>query len=332
MTKLIIQILCLNEEKALPITLNSLPKSIKGIDKIEILVVNDGSTDRTVEVARKYGVHYILDFKAHKGLSAVFMEGILKSAKLGADYAVNLDADNQYNTQDINKLLEPIMHGKADIVVGERPIQDVPYFSRQKKKLQRVGSFVIRKLSKTTIKDTASGFRALNRKAMMTLSIFNSYTYTHESLVNATEFGLKVIGVPISVNEEVLRPSRLIKSNFGYILKNGINITRLYLLYNPYPIFIVIFFIFGTIGIILILRFLYFYFMGQGAGWIQSLILAGISLTISLLSLMMGIITDTLRINRKLLQKILVELREFILNLHNNEDNKKKNDDKNEDL
>ncbi len=310
MSKLIIQIPCLNEEKTLPVTYAAIPKSLEGIEEIELLVINDGSTDRTIEVARELGVHHVLDLKTHRGLAEAFMEGLLESARLGADYVVNLDADNQYNADDIPKLLEPLLQNKADIVVGERPIKDIETFSWLKRKLQRAGSFVVGKLSKTAVKDTPSGFRAFNRKTMLKLHVFNTYTYTHESLINATESGLRVVGVPVSVNKEVLRGSRLIKSTFKYIIINGLNISRLYLLYNPYPIFITFFFIFGLIGVILLGRFGYHYLTTDGTGLIQSLIIAAISLTLSIISLMMGVFSDILRLNRKLLQKILNELRE----------------------
>jgi len=317
MSKLIIMIPCLNEEKTLPIALAALPETIEGIDEIELLVINDGSADKTVDVAKEHGVHHILDFKYKKGLAHAFITGILEAAKLGADYVVNFDADNQYNAGDIPKLLAPLLHEQADMVVGERFIKENANFSWLKKKLQRLGSFTIRKLAKTDIKDTPSGFRALNRHAMITLQVFNSFTYTNESLINATDLELMVVGVPIRSNPEVLRPSRLFKSTFKYIVKNGTIVLRLYLLYNPYPILIGISAIFGSAGLFLLVRFFYFYFTGEGAGWIQSLIIAGILITISLLALVMGIISDMLKVNRKLLQKNLIELREHILSLQN---------------
>jgi glycosyltransferase involved in cell wall biosynthesis len=308
---------CFNEEKTLPIAINALPKKIRNINKIEYLVINDGSIDKTLEVARSLNVHHIINHQYNKGLSNAFLEGILKAAELGADYVVNFDADNQYCADDIEKILEPLMKGQADMVVGERPIASIKNFSLQKKILQRFGSFIIRTLSKTNIKDTPSGFRALNQKAMISLQIYNSFTYTNESLINANDIGLKVLGVPIRVNSAVLRPSRLIKSNSKYILKNGLNIFRLYMLYNPYPFFACISIIFNTLGMILLIRFFYFYFSGRGEGLIQSLIIAGILITIGIVSIMMGILSDTLKINRKLLQKNLIELRKHVISEKN---------------
>ena len=307
--KLIIQIPCYNEEKSLPVTMAAIPKKIEGVDSIEIMVINDGSVDNTVQVARSLQVDHILDLKQNKGLANAFLSGILEAARLGADCVVNLDADNQYCADDIPVLLRPLLSGEADVIVGERQIGDIENFSWLKKKLQIFGSGVIRLLSNTTIKDTPSGFRALNRKAMLTLHIFNQYTYTHESLIAAVESGLILKGVPIRTNPEVLRESRLVKNNLSYVVRSGLTILRFYFIYNPYPLFISISSISGLTGLFLLFRFLYFYFVGLGDGWIQSLIIAGILIFISVFTLIAAVICDIARVNRKLLQKILYELR-----------------------
>lgn len=311
--KLIIQIPCYNEEQTLAITINAIPKTIEGVDKVEIMIINDGSKDKTVNVAHSLKVDHILDIKQNKGLANAFISGILEAARLGADYVVNLDADNQYCADDIPVLLKPLLSGEADMVVGERNIRNIENFSWLKKRFQIYGSGIISLLSNTNIKDTPSGFRALNRKAMLKLHIFNEYTYTHESLIAAVESGLALKGVSIRTNPEILRESRLVKNNFSYILKSGLTITRFYFIYNPYPLFITIASLTGTMGLFLLFRFLYFYFIGLGDGWIQSLIISGILIFISVFTLIAAIICDIARVNRKLLQKILYELRISLL-------------------
>lgn len=308
--RLIIQIPCLNEEKSLPITFAALPREFDGIGSVEVLVINDGSTDRTVEVARNLGVQHILDFKTNQGLAKAFVAGLNEAARLGADYVVNLDADNQYIAADIPKLLAPLLADQADIVVGERPISAIQTFSYTKKKLQNFGSWVVRRLSKTNVRDSPSGFRAFNRKAMLRLFIFSEYTYTHESLIAARDSDLRVVGVPIGVNREVLRPSRLMRSTKSYILTSGGTILRFYLLYHPRPLFNSAGLFLGLLGLFGLARFLIYYAIGLGDGHVQSLIVASVLLTGAMLSLMLAIFSDIVRINRKLLQAVLSELRE----------------------
>ncbi len=320
--KLIVQIPCLNEEHALPATLAALPRSFRGIDQVEVLVISDGSTDRTVEVARNLGVEHILDFKTHRGLSRVFTAGLREAARLGADYLVNLDADNQYNAADIPKLLEPLLEGRADMVVGERPIQQIEDFSYLKKKLQRLGSWTVQHLSRTNVKDTPSGFRAFNRKAMLRLFVFNDYTYTQESLIAATDANLVVEGVPIRVNATVLRPSRLMKSTWQYVLQSASTILRFYLLYHPGPLFIGFGSVSSLLGAFLVGRFLYFYMTGDGDGHIQSLVIAGVLLTAGMLSFMLTVVSDIVRTNRKLLQEALWEMRELRYGGHRPEESR----------
>ena len=310
--KLIIQIPCLNEEETLPTTLAALPRSFEGIDTVEVLLINDGSTDRTVEVARNLKVEHILNFKTNQGLAKVFTAGLREAARLGADYVVNLDADNQYDARDIPQLLAPLREGKADIVVGERPIEDIPHFSFIKKKLQQLGSWVVRSLSQSNVRDSPSGFRAFNRRAMLRLFIFNEYTYTHESLIAAGDSDLKVVGAPIRVNPGVMRPSRLMKSAWRYVAISGGTILRFYLLYNPRPIFNTIGVIGGSLGGFLMLRFVYFYLTEGGRGHVQSLIISAVLLTAAMLSFILAVFSDIMRVNRKLLQETLSELREHL--------------------
>jgi glycosyltransferase involved in cell wall biosynthesis len=308
-TKLVVQIPCLNEEAALPVTLGALPREFAGVDSVEVLIINDGSTDRTVEVARDLGVEHVVEFKTNRGLARAFVAGLRRAHELGADYLVNLDADNQYNTGDIGELLAPLIAGEADMVVGERPIEAIKSFSYIKKKLQAAGSWVVRRLSHTDIRDSASGFRAMNRKAMANLFIFSDYTYTHESLIAAGESDLRVTGVPIRVNEDVLRPSRLMKSPGGYIYRSGVTILRFYLLYNPRPFLVGAAAFMGLLALAIGVRFLVYYALGEGGGHMQSLILGGILATGSMMCTTLAILADIVRINRKLLQTILSERR-----------------------
>lgn len=309
MSKLIIQIPCLNEEETLPISINALPKSIPGVDVIETMIINDGSTDKTAEIARKLGVNHIVNLPTNKGLANAFNVGLAKALELGADFLVNTDADNQYNADDIQLLLEPLIAQKADMVVGERPIQEIESFSTVKKNLQVLGSKFIRLLSKCDVKDTPSGFRGLNRKAMASINVFNPYTYTHESLIAAHENNLTVIGIPIRVNKTVLRESRLMKSMFGYIVKSGLTMLRFYIIYNPYKILLTLSGLTTLTGVGLLIRFLVFYLNGNGDGWIQSLIIGCTLIIIGVLSLLIAIVSDIQSINRKLLQKILFEIK-----------------------
>jgi len=307
--KLIIQIPCYNEESDLPQAVASLPTSIDGVDMIEILVINDGSTDRTVEVAKALGVNHILSFPINRGLAHGFCAGILECARLGANVVVNYDADSQYCADDIPKLIAPILSGSADIVVGERPISHMLHFSPVKRKLQRVGSWVVRRLGGHGIEDAPSGFRAMSLNAMVRLHVFNPFTYTHESLIAAREQNLKVVGVPIRVNPGIQRPSRLVKSTFDYVMRSGGIILRSYLIYNPYRLMVGLSGLFILPAILLLARFCYYYFIGQGSGYIQSLVIASMMLLIGVLSFLLAVVCDLLRVNRQLAQKMLEEFR-----------------------
>jgi glycosyltransferase involved in cell wall biosynthesis len=308
-TRLIIQIPCFNEEEALPETMSALPKTIEGADIVEILVVNDGSTDRTVEVARSLGAHYILDIPTNRGLAHTFSAGLMEAARLGADYLVNLDADNQYCADDIGKLLKPLAAGEADMVIGERPIADMEHFSSVKQKLQQIGSWVVQQLGGHGIKDAPSGFRALNRNAMIRMHIFNSYTYTLESLIAARELDLRVVGVPIRVNPGKQRPSRLVRSTFNYVKRSSAIILRTFLIYNPYKLLLWLSALFVLPAAVLVARFFFHYFAGEGSGYIQSLIIAGMLLTLGLMTFMVAVVCDIMMVNRRLTQKLLEEFR-----------------------
>ena len=302
--KLIIQIPCYNEAETLEIALNALPKHIDGIDEIEYLIINDGSKDNTVDVARKWGVNYVVSFRNNKGLAKGFMAGIDACLRNGADIIVNTDADNQYNADDIEKLVRPIINREAGMVIGERPIDQTEHFSPLKKKLQHLGSWVVRKASNTDIPDAPSGFRAYSRSTAMRLNVINDYTYTLETIVQAGRNKMAVTSVPIRTNEE-LRPSRLFSSMFGYVKKSMLTIIRTYISYKPMFFFTIIGSIITLIGLILCGRFLWL----GAIGHTQSLVIAVAFLIIGILIVFIGLLADTIHTNRKLLEEIQFELR-----------------------
>lgn len=301
--KLIIQIPCYNEAETLEVALNDLPKHIDGIDEIEYLIINDGSKDNTVEVAKNWGVQHIVNFKRNKGLAKGFMAGISECLNQGADIIVNTDADNQYCGADIEKLVRPILDGKADIVIGERPINQTEHFSPLKKKLQHLGSWVVRKASDTNIPDAPSGFRAYSREAALRLNVVNEYTYTLEQIVQAGRNKMAIVSVPIRTNGE-LRPSRLFSSMFGYIKKSMLTIVRAYLMYKPLRFFFGVGCVPMLIGIALGIRYIVFMCMGQAAGHVQSLILASMTILLGFMCWMIGIQADMVAANRKILEEI----------------------------
>ena len=306
--KLIIQIPCYNEAETLEVALNDLPKHIDGVDVIEYLIINDGSKDNTVEVAKNWGVNYVVNFRNNKGLARGFMAGLDACLRNGADIIVNTDADNQYCGADIEKLIQPILRGEAGMVVGERPIDDTEHFSPLKKQLQHLGSWVVRKASKTNISDAPSGFRAYSRHTAMRLNVINEYTYTLETIVQAGRQKMAVTSVPIRTNAE-LRPSRLFSSMFGYVKKSMLTIGRALMMYKPLYCFTCIAAVFGVAGLALGIRFLVYLGMGTGAGHVQSLILASMLIIIAVMAEVIGLLGDVISANRKLLEEIQFELR-----------------------
>lgn len=306
--KLIVQIPCFNEAETLEIALNDLPRHIEGIDEIEYLIINDGSIDNTVEVAEKWGVNYVVNFKRNKGLAKGFMAGIDACLRQGADIIVNTDADNQYVAADIEKLVRPILDGKSDIVIGERPIDETEHFSPLKKKLQHFGSWVVREASATDIPDAPSGFRAYSKEAALRLNVVNEYTYTLEQIVQAGRNKMAIISVPIRTNGE-LRPSRLFGSMFSYIKKSMLTIVRAYIMYKPLRFFVSLGCIPLLIGIALGIRFIILFIMGSGNGNIQSLILCSLMIMIGVLIIVLGMLADVIAANRKMLEDIQYHVR-----------------------
>lgn len=306
--KLIIQIPCFNEEAALPITLSELPRVVPGVDEVEWLVVDDGSSDKTAAVARKLGVDHVVVLPAHVGLARAFVHGLEASVKAGADIIVNTDADNQYRADDIPALIAPILSGEAEVVIGERPILDTPHFSPLKKLLQRVGSWVVRVVSRTDVPDAPSGFRAITREAAMRIHVFNSYSYVLETVIQAGHKGISVTSVPVRTNED-LRPSRLFRSTFRYVGRQGLTILRIFMTYRPFAFFAVPGLLIFLAGFLLALRFLVFFFQGEGGGHVQSLILAALLLGTGFFLGVVGLLADLTSVNRKLLEGVDWRLR-----------------------
>jgi len=310
--KLIIQIPCLNEAETLAIALAELPREVKGFDTVEWLIIDDGSTDNTAEIARQNGVHHVVRHPVNRGLAVGFMSGLDACLRLGADVIVNTDADNQYCGADIPKLTAPVLAHEADIVIGARPIDETEHFSWIKKKLQRLGSWAVRVASKTDVADAPSGFRAMSRDAAMRLNVFNAYTYTLETIIQAGQSNLQVVSVPIRTNGD-LRPSRLVKSISSYVKRSLVTILRVFVIYRPLALFSYVGSLFILLGLISGIRFLYYYLDNGGEGHIQSVILASLCITLGMLLYMMGLIGDLIATNRKLLEKINLRLRRLEL-------------------
>lgn len=308
MSLLIIQIPCFNEEQTLPVTIRDLPTAIDGVDYIEYLIIDDGSHDRTVEVARDLGVHHLVQFPANRGLAAAFQAGIDACLRLGADYIVNTDGDNQYSGQDIPNLVEPVVSGRADVAIGDRKTSKIQHFSWTKKRLQTLGSWVVRQLSGTTVTDTTSGFRCWTREAAQRLNLVNPFTYTLESIIQTGHDKLMIESVPIGTNEK-LRDSRLFKSVRSYVTRSASVILRSYLLYKPFAVFMTLGATVFGFGIALGLRYLYFRFTGDGSGHVQSVILAGALTGIGVQLGMMAMCADLVSANRKLAEETLQRLR-----------------------
>lgn len=308
--KLIIQIPCYNEEKTLAETYADLPKKIEGIDEIEYLIINDGSNDKTVEVAKSLGFNHIVSFKQNKGLAKGFMAGIDACLHLGADIIVNTDADNQYYGADIEKLVRPIVDGKADIVIGERPINETAHFSWQKKKLQRIGSWVVRLASNTKIPDAPSGFRAYSREAALRLNVINDYTYTLETIIQAGHNKMAIMSVPVRTNPET-RKSRLFKSMWGYIKRSALVIIRSFMMYKPLRFFGAMGSIIIAIGLIFAIRFFIGFFMGHGDIYVKSLIFSVLMILLGTQTIISGLQADIISANRKLLEDIQYRMRKL---------------------
>ncbi|HEY8550153.1 MAG TPA: glycosyltransferase family 2 protein [Vicinamibacterales bacterium] len=312
MTKLIIQIPCLNEAETLPATLRDLPMSIPGIDVIETLVIDDGSRDGTADVARACGVHHIVRFRRNKGLAAAFMAGIDAALKCGADYIVNTDADNQYDARDIPKLLAPLLRGEADICIGDRNIQAIQHMTSSKKLLQRLGSWVVRQVSNTQVPDTTSGFRAYTREAALRMTIVSEFSYTLESIIQAGKRRMAIAHVEVGTNPRT-RESRLFDSVLSYVKQSAATIVRIYASYEPLKVFSYIGGAIFLAGVLISLRFLYYYMTGSGMGKLQSLILSAVLMIIGFQVLLIGLVADLISGSRKILEDVQYRIRRLEL-------------------
>jgi glycosyltransferase involved in cell wall biosynthesis len=306
--KLIIQIPCFNEAAALPTTLAQLPRVVPGCDTVEWLVIDDGSRDDTAAVARALGVDHVVRHQSNRGLAAAFMTGLDAAISLGADIVLNTDADNQYDARDIPLLVAPIVRGEADFVVGARPIASTVHFSWLKKRLQRLGSLVVRLASGTDVEDAPSGFRAMTRDVAMRLNVFNTYTYTIETLIQAGRSNIRVQSVPVRTNAD-LRPSRLVRGMFDYVGKSLATIVRIFATYRSLTFFWLVSLAFTGVGLIAGIRYLILKAMGFGEGHVQSVILAAACVTIGLVTFVLGFLADLISINRRLLERIEWRLR-----------------------
>lgn len=310
--KLIVQIPCYNEEQTLPATVRDIPRKIGGVDQVEILIIDDGSIDRTVEVAKEVGVDHIVRNTCNKGLARTFIAGLNACLRLGADIIVNTDGDNQYVGGDIPKLIAPILKGKADIVIGDRQTDTIPHFSPLKKRLQKIGSWVVRQLSETDVPDAVSGFRAFSREAAIQMNVLSPYTYTVETVIQAGKKQLAITSVSINTNKKS-RESRLFKSIPAFIARSITTMIRTYTMYQPLRVFFYIgcLCIFG--GLIPSVRFLIYYLMGQGSGHIQSLILAAVLFIVGFQVLVVGLVADVISFNRRLIEETLLRVRRIEL-------------------
>ncbi len=326
--KLIVQIPCFNEEKALPVTLREIPRRFMGVDVVEILVIDDGSTDKTVDVAKREGADHIVKLTNHKGLAESFTAGIDTSLRLGADIIVNTDGDNQYRGEDIQKLIDPILAGEADIVIGDRNVKEIRHFSFVKKRLQSLGSWVVRQLSGTQIPDVTSGFRAFSREAALRLNIISRFTYTLETVIQAGKKNIALAHVPIRTNKR-LRSSRLFSSILSYVKRSVATIARIYTLYEPLKIFLYIGGSIFGVGMLISMRFLYYYLTQQGAGHIQSLILSAVLMIVGFQVVMIGLLADVISANRRFLEDILYRVKKLELARPKNNRKGRENDKKN---
>ncbi len=306
--KLIIQIPCYDEASTLPATVQALPASLQGFDRVEYLVIDDGSNDETANVAARLGVHHIVRLPQHAGLATSFKTGLETCLKLGADIIVNTDADNQYMADDIQLLVEPILTGKAEIVVGDRGVASLASFSPVKRILQRLGSWVVGRASGIKTPDATSGFRALTREAALRTLVMNDFSYTLETLIQAGANKVSVVYVPVRTNPQA-RPSRLVRSIPNYVTQSTQAIVRAYTKYQPLRVFTLFGIALMTGGILLGLRFLYYFVIGEGSGHVQSLILAAVLTIIGFQTLLIGLLADLIGFNRMILEELLYRLR-----------------------
>lgn len=313
--KLIIQIPCYNESETLAITLNDLPRFVEGFNVVEWLIINDGSSDNTVQVAKDNGVDHVVSFSKNQGLARGFMAGLDACLKLGADVIVNTDADNQYSAFNIPELVAPVLAKQADIVIGTRPISQIEHFSFVKKILQKLGSLVVRLASGTSIEDAPSGFRAISRDAALQLNVFNGYTYTLETIIQAGQKNMSIKTVPISINAD-LRPSKLLKSIPSYIKKSVSTIIRIFVVYRPFRFFLSIGLVLFLVGFLIGLRYLFIMTFNQSGGHLQSLILAAIFIGMGFQTIMIAFIADLLSVNRRLLEDLQFRIRKAELDKH----------------
>jgi glycosyltransferase involved in cell wall biosynthesis len=313
--KLIIQIPCYKEEETLPATLADLPRQIEGFDDVEWLVIDDGSDDRTVEVAREHGVDHIVRLTNNKGLAYAFQAGLDACLKLGADVIVNTDGDNQYYGGDIPKLVAPVLRGDADMVVGDREVQNIEHFSPLKKSLQRLGSWVVRQASSTEVPDTTSGFRAYNREAAMSLVVVSRFTYTLETIIQAGKQYVTTAHVPIRTNPKT-RESRLFPSMWSYVRRNALSIFRIYTRYEPLKVFMTAAAFVMLAALVVWGRYAYFYiFEDDGAGHVQSLILGAVLFNAGMVLAALGILGDLLSANSTMMQRVFERVRRIELQL-----------------
>ncbi|MEB3196297.1 MAG: glycosyltransferase family 2 protein [Candidatus Sericytochromatia bacterium] len=318
--KLVIQIPCYNEAATLPVTLAALPLQVPGVDRVEILVIDDGSTDQTAEVARRAGVDQVLELGQHKGLARAFVAGLDAALRMGADVIVNTDADNQYAGEDIGSLVAPVLKNQADLVVGERWGPGVEAFSPLKRRLQKMGSWVVRQASNTRIPDTTSGFRAISREAAMRTIVFSDFTYTLETLIQAGNRGLRITHVPVRTNRAE-RPSRLFDGIWQYTLRSAATILRIYAMYQPLRVFALAGLSFALPGFLLLLRFLYFYWTDGGGGHVQSLLVAAACGIIGFQMMLFGVLADLTAGNRRVLEDVLFHVKKVEYGGQNGERN-----------
>jgi glycosyltransferase involved in cell wall biosynthesis len=308
--KLILQIPCFNEEETIASVIQDFPREIEGVDTIEIQIIDDGSTDGTIEAARQAGAHHVIAFKHNKGLARAFAAGIENGLKHGADIIVNTDGDNQYSGRDIPKLIKPILDGQADVVIGTRDIDEIKHFSFFKKKLQKMGSGLIRRLSRAPVQDATSGFRAFSRYAAMKINPLTEYSYTIETLVQLGSEKVKIVSVPIRVNPK-LRESRLIRNTPSFIARQSLTLFRMIAVYRAFRLFVLLGLVVALPGIVGFVRFLYLYFTGGGAGHVQSLIISAVFIICGMFIILFGVLADLVSSNRKMIEMIMYKLRKM---------------------